>query len=157
MSHDNDHSAPARLMTFPARYESLEPISRFIRDICVAAQLDETAIYQVQLSVDEACSNVIGHAYGGESDNPIEIACSITPDTLTIQLHDHGKPFSASDIRSPDLNSVLEERRAGGLGIFLMRRYMDEVEFRSVPQGHSGESTAETGNFLTLVKRRERV
>ncbi len=156
MNHHGDCSAPTKLMTFHARYKSLEAISEFIRDACVAANLDETASYQVQLSVDEACSNIIGHAYGDESDDPIEIRCSVTAEGLVVELHDHGKPFDPSEVRNPDLGVPLEERRAGGLGIFLMRRYMDEVEFRTVLPGPSSESTAGTGNYLTLVKRREK-
>lgn len=116
--------------------------------------MDETAGYQVRLSVDEACSNIIEHAYRGGSEDPIGIKCSVTPEALTIQVHDHGETFDLSQVRAPDLESSLEERRIGGLGIFLMRRYMDKVEFRSVPRGGPDESAAETGNFLILVKRR---
>ncbi len=141
-------------MTFPARYESLEAISRYIRDACAAAHLDENASYQVQLSVDEACSNIIGHAYGAECDDPIEVRYSVTPEGLTVELHDHGKPFDPSEVRNPDLGATLEERGIGGLGIFLMRRCMDEVEFRIVPPTSASESTTEPGNYLTLVKRR---
>lgn len=125
-----------------------------IRDACLAAQLYATTSYQVQLAVDEACCNIIEHAYGAECDDPIEIRCDAGPEALTIQLHDHGKPFDPSRAANPDLKASLEERRIGGLGIFLMRQYMDKVEFRFIPPAGSGASTAETGNYLILVKRR---
>jgi serine/threonine-protein kinase RsbW len=132
-------------LTFPGRYDSLAAISEFVTQAAEAADLDERAIYAVQLAVDEASTNVIEHAYGGEGRGEIEITCSINSDGLTVTLRDHGSPFDPERVPPPDLAASLEERDAGGLGLNLMRRLMDEVHFHSAP---------DSGNVLTLVKRK---
>jgi serine/threonine-protein kinase RsbW len=63
-----------------------------------------------------------------------------------VTLKDHGSSFDPSDIPEPDLNTSLEEREEGGLGLFLIRKLMDEVHFESQP---------DSGNVLTMVKRKE--
>ena len=63
---------------------------------------------------------------------------------MTIQLRDHGSPFDPSCVSDPDLECDLEEREEGGLGLYIMRRLMDEVHF---------ECSSESGNMVTMVKR----
>jgi serine/threonine-protein kinase RsbW len=98
------------------------------------------------MAVDEACTNIIEHAYGGEGRGDIECTCQIDSDGLTVRLCDHGRPFDPSSVPEPDINAGLEERREGGLGLFLIRKLMDEVHF---------EFTPESGNVLTMVKWKE--
>lgn len=89
----------------------------------------EQEIFQVQLAVDEACTNIIQHAYSDESEKPIRILCSMSGDDLVIQIRDWGKPFDPHSVQPPELKSELFERKLGGLGIFLMRQMMDEVRY----------------------------
>jgi serine/threonine-protein kinase RsbW len=98
------------------------------------------------MAVDEACTNIIEHAYGGEGRGDIECTCQIESDRLIVRLCDHGRPFDPSSVPEPDINASLEERTEGGLGLFLIRKLMDEVHF---------EFTAESGNVLTMVKWKE--
>lgn len=144
-----------RSAAFPASFESLEAISDFIRSACELAELDESATYQVQLSVDEACSNIIEHAYyDAPKGAKIECKCLITNDELRIQLHDHGLPFNPLSVPTPDITSSLEERMRGGLGIFFMRHYMDKVIFKKGHFPGTRHATGENGNYLILVKNR---
>ncbi len=99
----------------------------------------------MQLAVDEACSNIIEHAYGGEGRGDIESTCRIHSDGLTLILRDHGRPFNPNSVPPPNLHSSLEERNARGLGLYFMRELMDEVHF---------EFTPDSGNVLTMVKRK---
>jgi anti-sigma regulatory factor (Ser/Thr protein kinase) len=132
--------------TFPGRYESLAKIAKFVTQAAVQAGLNETAIFAVQMSVDEACSNIIEHAYGGENIGDIDCTCKIDSQGLTVILHDWGAPFDPEKVPEPDLTSPLEKRKEGGLGLFFIRKLMDEVHF---------EFSAEKGNTLTMVKRKE--
>jgi len=128
---------------FPGQFKSLAAISEFVAGAAEAAGLDERAVYAVQMAVDEACTNIIEHAYGGEGRGDIEITCRISADKLTVILHDYGRPFDPTGVLSPDLEESLEERNAHGLGLYFMRRLMDEVEFEFRP---------DSGNVLTMVK-----
>jgi serine/threonine-protein kinase RsbW len=127
------------------RFKNLDTIARFFAEAAQTAGLDERAIYAVQIAVDEACSNIIEHAYGGEGDDPIECSYQITDCGLVIILHDYGTPFDPNRIPNPALDTALEDRTVGGLGVYLIRQVMDQVRF---------ESTADAGNILTMVKCR---
>lgn len=135
-----------RTAIFPARYKHLEEMRQFAAQAAKNAGMDDTEIYAVELAVDEACTNIIEHAYGVESGGEIECTCDAEDDRLTIMLRDHGKPFKPSTLAEPDLSSDLDKRRPGGLGLYLMQQLMDEVRF---------ESLGEAGNLLTMVKHRE--
>lgn len=133
-------------LTFPGRFDSLAAISEFVARAAEAAGLDARALYQVELAVDEACSNIVEHAYGGEGHGDIEVTCRINSDGLTVMLRDYGRPFDPTGVAPPDLHASLEDRDLGGLGLYFMRQLMDEVHF---------EFTSDSGNLLTMVKRKQ--
>jgi serine/threonine-protein kinase RsbW len=97
------------------------------------------------MAVDEACSNIIEHAYQGQADGEIECSYEITPDSLIVTLRDRGRHFDPTHASEPDLNAKLKDRTRGGLGIYFIRKLMDRVEY---------ESTPDSSNVLTLVKHR---
>lgn len=136
-----------RTMTFPGNYASLAAIADFVRQAAKDQGLDDFATYMVETAVDEACSNIIEHAYGGENVGEIEVTAQINPDNLTLVLHDKGRPFQPENIPEPDIHASLEEMPGHGLGLFFIRKWMDEVSF---------SFSQEYGNRLTMVKRKER-
>ncbi len=133
-------------VVFPGQFESLARVSQFVTRAAETAGLDECAIYAVQMAVDEAFANIIEHAYGGEGRGDIECTCAIDSTGLTITLRDHGRPFDPDSVPEPDTHASLEERKAGSLGLYFMRKLMDEIRFEHVP---------DSGNVLTMVKRKE--
>jgi anti-sigma regulatory factor (Ser/Thr protein kinase) len=132
--------------TFPARLDSLAAIGEFVIHAAEAAGLDARAVYAVQLAVDEACANIIEHAYGGEGRGDIECTCIVNENGLTVILRDHGRPFDPTSVPEPDFCASLEDREVGGLGLYCIRRLMDQVLF---------EFTPDSGNVLTMVKHKE--
>jgi serine/threonine-protein kinase RsbW len=133
-------------VTFPGRLESLEKISEFVQQEARSACLNEHDVYAVQLAVDEACTNIIEHAYHGEGVGNIVCTCNILRDGLKVVLRDHAAPFTPEVMSEPVLNVPLEEVKPRGLGIFLMRKMMDDVKFDESPGG---------GNRLTMIKHRK--
>ena len=136
----------SQIRTFPGRFDSLVAIGDFVTRAAEAADLDACATYEVQMAVDEACSNIIEHAYGGEERGDIECTCRINDDGLTVILRDYGRPFDPTRVPEPDLCTTIKECKVGGLGIYFMRQLMDQVHF---------EFTPGSGNVLTMTKRRE--
>jgi serine/threonine-protein kinase RsbW len=134
-----------RKATFPAQFQYLDEIRDFVAAIAGKAGFESKEIYSIQLATDEAASNIIEHAYHGIPGGKIEISCGMERGLLTIVLKDHGKSFDPSSVRPPNLKADLSERQIGGLGIYLMRKLMDEVHYESVPG---------KGNRLTLLKRK---
>jgi serine/threonine-protein kinase RsbW len=133
---------------YPATYESLEEIRGYVAWSARQCGLMPASIYSVQLAVDEAFTNIIEHAYGGECQEEIECTCKINADRLTITLRDCGQPFNPAKVPEPDLNASLEERPSGGLGLYFMRHLMDEVKFTFIPNSESEDGC----NILTMVK-----
>ncbi len=131
--------------TFPARFEFLDEIRDFVAQVAQEGGFTEKEIYSLQLAADEAASNVIEHAYEGISDANLDITCDMQGEMIVITMRDTGVPFDPSRVKQPNLKADLSERQIGGLGVYLMRKIMDEVRY---------ESNAKTGNLLTMIKRR---
>lgn len=134
-----------RTEKFPGRFDSLEKISEFVIEAAQEVGLDHAAVYAVQLAVDEACSNIIDHAYGGEGKGDIECTCDIQPDRLKVTLRDQGRSFNPSGVPSPNLKVPIEQLKPRGVGLYLMRKMMDEVHY---------EATPDRGNIWVMVKRK---
>lgn len=130
--------------SYPGRYESLAKIGDFVRKIATDAGFESFAVYSIEMAVDEACSNIIEHAYGGEGKGKIHCTCSVTETSLTVSLQDTGKSFDPSLVSEPNLSDNLDDRQAHGLGLFFIRQWMDDVQFES-----NGKH-----NTLTMVKHR---
>ena len=131
--------------TFPARFEFLDEIRDFVAQVAREGGFTEKEIYSLQLAADEAASNIIEHAYEGISGANLDIACDMQGEMIIITMRDTGASFDPSKVKQPNLKADLSERQIGGLGLYLMRKIMDEVRY---------ESDAKTGNLLTMIKRR---
>ncbi|MCB2202781.1 ATP-binding protein [bacterium] len=128
---------------FPANFKSLAAISDFVVKLAEKADFSANETYAIQTAVDEACSNIIDHAYGGENKGEIEVSVKQIRNAIQITLRDEGEPFDPSDVPDPDITSPLEIRKERGLGVFFMRKLMDKVIF---------EFSDRKGNTLTLIK-----
>ena len=114
---------------FPARYDHLKAISVFVMDAIKDSPFDDCQRYAIDLAVDEACSNVIDHAYGGDQQGEIKISLDLTKIGLSITIQDYGAPFDPDCVVEPDLTSPLETRCERGLGVYLIREVMDEARY----------------------------
>jgi anti-sigma regulatory factor (Ser/Thr protein kinase) len=95
------------------------------------------------VAVGEICNNVIKHAYAGQSGQPIAIVLSVFPDRFIVSVEDEGAPYDPRGYTPPNLDTVPE----GGMGLFLVRRSVDEVAF---------DTARSRGTRWTLVKYRAR-
>lgn len=103
----------------------------------------DESIPQVQMAVDEACTNIIKYAYA-ESAGFIDISCELQGDDFVVTLRDKGKPFDPKSVPLPDLKADLDKRKIGGLGIFLMGQLMDDLSYSFDVKG---------GNKLVMRKK----
>jgi len=135
-----------RSLTVPGRFEYLATIADFIAEAGRDAGFDQDTIFHVQMAVDEACSNVIEHAYQGQNKGDITLSCDCDKKEWVIAIFDTGRSFDPSSIPEPNLNTNLDDIKTGGLGLYFMHQLMDEVEFSFDEQ---------RGNRLRMVKRGE--
>ena len=130
---------------FAAKFEFLDEIREFVGEIARVGGFTDKDVYNIQLATDEAASNIIEHAYEKIPDGILELSCDVRENLITIILIDHGESFDPSEIPLPDLKADLSDRKIGGLGIFLMRKLMDDVHYEVKPG---------KGNILTMTKRK---
>ena len=116
---------------FPAEESQLEGIRRFVTETCRPTHLPPKDMNSVLLALEEACTNVIRHAYlYGQGQIRIHIA--VAPDRIIFSLFDRGRSFDFDSAGAPDLDRYVQTGRKGGLGIYLIRKIMDEVEYRTI-------------------------
>jgi serine/threonine-protein kinase RsbW len=115
----------------------------FITDAAKNFGFREEDINKITLAVDEACTNIIKHAYEYKPDRPIEISVKMDNNKFVVLIKDEGKNFEPSSIILPNVKEHIKQYKVGGLGIYLMKSLMDEVKYKIVPGLH---------NEVTLVK-----
>jgi serine/threonine-protein kinase RsbW len=94
------------------------------------AGLAPDVAFRLMLSLDEAVSNVIHHGFDDDGEHRIAVRVEIGASTVTSTVIDDGRPFDPRDAPPPDLDAALDARRAGGLGMHLVRASMDTIEYR---------------------------
>jgi serine/threonine-protein kinase RsbW len=92
-------------------------------------QLPDPLIMHINLVLEEALSNIIYYGFHDKAKHEIKISISFIPRLLTIRIKDNGIPFDPSLHKEPDITLSSEERPVGGLGIFLISRIMDAVNY----------------------------
>ncbi len=120
--------------SLPAVLESLAEIRRFVKEAAGRARIADSRTYQLQLAVDEIATNVILYGYKDAGEGAvISISSEANGDALVITLKDQSPPFDPRAMQIPeaqDLVRPLEERKIGGLGIFLAIQGVDRFEYR---------------------------
>ena len=130
----------------PARIENLKELMVSVSGFAQGAGFTRKKILEIELAMEEALLNIFNHAYADDHEGEIEVRCRRKDkSTLIIDILDTGIPFDILSVPDPDIRSEISERKIGGLGIFLIKKMVDEVKYRK-----EGES-----NILTFVFRQK--
>ncbi|APF17399.1 putative anti-sigma regulatory factor, serine/threonine protein kinase [Caldithrix abyssi DSM 13497] len=133
MSKKEKHKRQRFRLQITASTDNLQTIRHFIHELVQKAGFSAEQIDQIELAVDEACTNVIKHAYRFDATKPIDLEIIIDDQKAEIIVTDYGSGFDPEKLPEPDLNHSLKKGRAGGLGIHLMKKVMDDVRFNITP------------------------
>jgi len=120
-------------LTVKSQTENLSEIRDFVSENALEAGIPSSTIDNIILAVDEACTNIIKHAYKLSPKGEIIIRIDYDEEKFTITIIDYGKSFEPDRIPRPDLQKYYLEHRVGGLGMYLMKSLMDNVEYITVP------------------------
>lgn len=123
----------------PSDPKILKIIRAGISHLCELIGFSQEESKSIMLAVDEACSNIIKHTYGGAFNRPIIVSCSMLDDGVKVVLRDFGKKIDNKSIKSRDLDDI----RPGGLGVHLIQSVMDEVIY---------DDRCHDGNRLILIR-----
>ena len=135
-------AAPSLDLTVKASLENLQEIRSYIDQAGASLGINDSALADLRLVVDEAVTNVVIHGYGDVEGN-VEIRMEASGSSVIVRIRDNAKTFNPDQLGAPQLNTPLKDRPFGGMGIFLIRKMTDEAEFLPLPGG---------GNELRLVK-----
>jgi serine/threonine-protein kinase RsbW len=128
----------------PSSTENLALIREFVTTVGQQAGITDLEICNIELAVDEACANVIEHAYGHDASKEVTIRANIDEDAITFEIVDTGPGFDPTKVKQEDLEQLIQKRKDGGLGLRLIKTLMDEVNYEIVP----GQK-----NELRMIKR----
>jgi anti-sigma regulatory factor (Ser/Thr protein kinase) len=99
--------------------------------------------YAIILSTEEAVANIIHHAYHNKDKGPVKVTCHIGKDQVAVSIIDHGTRFDPEKVPPPDLTPDINKRKIGGLGMVLIKHFMDSVSYSFFEN---------TGNQLVMTK-----
>lgn len=117
----------------PSSTENLALIREFVTSVGRQATLNDEEINKLELAVDEACANVIEHAYGHDITKDVSVRATFDDEKLKISVIDEGRGFDPSKVNQKSVDELVQERRSGGLGIRLIKTLMDEVSYEIEP------------------------
>lgn len=119
-------------MEFLADLNTLDGMMKYLRSEATLHGMDEKTIHKMELACEEAIVNIISYAYP-EQKGPLSIVCNRKGNRFEITLCDQGIPFNPIDAEvNPQLDKPVLERRVGGLGIFLIRKAIDEASYQRI-------------------------
>jgi serine/threonine-protein kinase RsbW len=128
----------------PSSTENLALIREFIGSAAQQAGFESADTAKLVLAVDEACANVIEHAYGHDITKEVIVRVTLDEDIFSIHIEDTGRGFDPALVEPEQLEQLINKRKTGGLGMRLMKTLMDEVRYEIEP----GKK-----NALHMVKR----
>ncbi len=117
----------------PSSTENLAMIREIVSNIGAQAGLDSSEIAKLELAVDEACANVMEHAYGHDATKEVIVRATFDDEILRIEVEDTGRGFDPDSVKPEELEKLIHERKTGGLGMRLMKTLMDEVHYEIEP------------------------
>lgn len=116
-----------------------DELEQFARQHQIAAR----PFHGLQLALEEHLTNILSHAYDDTREHQIKVRVQLNPGELRVEVEDDGRPFNPLEWSAPDLSKPIEERPIGGLGIHMMRKSLDGMEYRR----NAGK------NLLVMIRR----
>jgi serine/threonine-protein kinase RsbW len=130
-------------VSFKNQLAEIERLGQVVTDFAERHHWSPRALFEVNVSLEEILTNVISYGYEDDREHEITLRLAFTDGEMTAEIEDDGRPFNPLETAEPDLDKPLEEREIGGLGIYLVRKFMTDLAY----QRHEGK------NRLTLKKK----
>ncbi|MGB9977988.1 ATP-binding protein [Methanobacterium sp.] len=131
-------------LTVPAKIENLQKVMDFLSNQLDSVDYIMKARLQLELSIEEAYVNIVNYAYGSE-EGEIIICCNVDKSPLKVKMQfiDYGNPYNPLKSENPDISLNAEEKEIGGLGIFLIKKNVDDISYEYL----------DGKNILTIQKK----
>jgi len=128
-------------ITLPAKLENLGTLIQFVSECAKKQGIDSKKAVEIEISAEEVLVNIFNYAYQ-DMDGNVEIICkSDDKNRFVIEIQDRGIPFNLLSLKEPETDLDIEERKVGGLGILIVKKLMDDIQY----------SNEEGKNVVTLI------
>jgi anti-sigma regulatory factor (Ser/Thr protein kinase) len=121
-----------RHTSVPGDATQLSTLTQFLQEFWSAAELPPANTVSFELALEEIFMNVVMHGSPAGQVPRVEVTLDLCDGCLTLMIEDDGPSFDPLSLAAPDVTASLEERRVGGLGVYLVRQMMDAVCYRRV-------------------------
>ena len=121
-----DSSASFKLKS---NLSELNALFKNMEIFCVRLGLSNRCKCEMDLVLEELFTNIISYGYTDEDEHWIEITISIKDNMITLRIEDDGIPFNPVELEDPDLDSPMEERGIGGLGVHLTKHFTEDIVY----------------------------
>jgi sigma-B regulation protein RsbU (phosphoserine phosphatase) len=119
-------------LILPNDVQEVPKLAAFVDEVCEAAGMDMSTTMQMNLAIEEAVVNVMEYAYPAGTKGEVRIEAQTNDTYVEFIISDDGKPFNPTEKGDVDTTLSAEERSIGGLGIMLVKHYMDDTIYKYV-------------------------
>lgn len=107
----------------------LDALCDHLSQFCQSCGVPKRQTFEINLALDELFTNIISHGFPDEDEHHVHVTCDNEEGVFKITIEDDGIPFNPTDAPHPNLKCAFKDREIGGLGIHLIRSYMDRIEY----------------------------
>ena len=119
-------------LILPNDVQEVPQWATFVDEVCEAVGMDMSTTMKMNLAIEEAVVNVMNYAYPAGIRGEVRIEAKSHESYVEFIISDDGTPFNPTEVKEADTTLSAEERNIGGLGIFLVKHYMDKVKYKYV-------------------------
>ncbi len=112
------------------RLEDLDVLCEHLASFCEDCGIAKKQKFEINLAMDELFTNIINHGFQDQAEHQIQVTCNKHNEIVTITIRDDGVPFNPLEAPQPDLKCTFSDREIGGLGIHLIKAYIDQIDYR---------------------------
>ena len=129
-NHDDTTMSKPMSIRFKNNLSEVERLGQVVAEFAELYHLPPNLGFEINMALEESLTNVISYGYDDSDEHEIMIRLSCKGEEVTAEVEDDGRPFNPLEAAAPDTSKPLEERPVGGLGIHLLRKLMDDVEYK---------------------------
>ena len=129
----------------PSSKNKLRLMRKFVTDVLKVHNVSDIEINMMVLAVDEVCANIIIHGHPTDDVSEVKLAISLQKGGVWFEIIDQGNAFDIVSYQEPEIEDLVKNKNKGGIGIMLVKKIMDDIQFKSTP----------SQNTLTLYKKVE--
>ena len=122
--------------------DQIDTVRKFFDDYSKDNKLTEKTVHDIQMALDELLTNIVNYGYEDTDEHQIDVHFGVNDDAVKVEIVDDSKPYNILEKDNPDISLSVEDKPIGGLGIFLIKKLMSNVDYY----------TEEGKNHLVMIK-----